>query len=64
MRRVGLNGIDISSWQDDLVVSAMGNCDFVIVKATGGAGYSNECFRRHADETLASFSLVVAALAS
>lgn len=64
MRRVGLNGIDISSWQDDLVVSAMGTCDFVIVKETGGAGYSNECFRQHADETLASFSLVVAALAS
>ena len=51
---MGLNGIDISSWQEDLVVSAMGACDFVIVKATGGAGYSNECFRRHADETLAS----------
>lgn len=51
---MGLNGIDISSWQDDLVVSAMGTCDFVIVKATGGAGYSNECFRRHADETLAA----------
>lgn len=55
---MGLNGIDISSWQDDLVVSAMGNCDFVIVKATGGAGYSNECFRRHADETLASGKLL------
>jgi hypothetical protein len=25
----------------------------VIVKATGGAGYTNECLRRHADETLA-----------
>ena len=37
VRRVGLNGIDISSWQDDLVVSAMGTCDFVIVKATGSA---------------------------
>jgi len=55
---VGLNGIDISSWQEDLVVSAMGTCDFVIVKATGGAGYSNECFRRHADETLASGKLL------
>ena len=55
---MGLNGIDISSWQDDLVVSAMGTCDFVIVKATGGAGYSNECFRRHADETLAAGKLL------
>lgn len=55
---MGLNGIDISSWQDDLVVSAMGTCDFVIVKATGGAGYSNECFRRHCDETLAAGKLL------
>ena len=55
---MGLNGIDISSWQDDLVVSNMGTCDFVIVKATGGAGYSNECFRRHADETLAAGKLL------
>ncbi len=55
---MGLNGIDISSWQEDLVVSAMGTCDFVIVKATGGKGYSNECFRRHADETLASGKLL------
>lgn len=58
MRHVGLNGIDISSWQEDLVVSAMESCDFVIVKATGGAGYSNECFRRHADETLAAGKLL------
>lgn len=55
---MGLNGIDISSWQDDLVVSAMDTCDFVIVKATGGAGYTNECFRRHADETLAAGKLL------
>lgn len=55
---MGLNGIDISSWQDDLVVSAMGTCDFVIVKATGRAGCTNECFRRHADETLAAGKLL------
>ena len=58
VRHVGLNGIDISSWQENLVVSAMESCDFVIVKATGGAGYSNECFRRHADETLAAGKLL------
>ena len=58
MRHVGLNGIDISSWQEDLVVSARGTCNFTIVKATGGAGYSNECFRRHADETLAAGKLL------
>ena len=55
---MGLNGIDISSWQDDLVVGNMATCDFVIVKATGGSGYSNECFRRHADETLAAGKLL------
>ena len=55
---MGLNGIDISSWQDDLVVSAMTTCDFVIVKATGGAGYTNECFKRHADQTLAAGKLL------
>ena len=55
---MGLNGIDISSWQDDLIVSNMGTCDFVFVKATGGAGYSNECFRRHAEETLAAGKLL------
>ena len=55
---MGLNGIDISSWQEDLVVSAMESCDFVIVKTTGGAGYWNECFRRHAVETLAAGKLL------
>lgn len=28
------------------------------MKATGGAGYANECFRRHADETLAAGKLL------
>ena len=55
---MGLNGIDISSWQDDLVVSNMGSCDFIIVKATGGAGYRNECFERHANDTLAAGKLL------
>ena len=55
---MGLNDIDISSWQDDLVVSDMGSCDFVIVKATGGAGYKNECFERHAKDTLACGKLL------
>lgn len=45
---MGLNGIDISSRQGDLVVSKMATCDFVIVKATSGAGYANECFKKHA----------------
>lgn len=55
---MGLNGIDISSWQEDLVVSRMTTCDFIIVKATGGKGYSNDCFKRHADQTLAAGKLL------
>lgn len=57
MRRVGLNGIDISSWQEDMVVSSMTTCDFIIVKATGGAEYTNECFKRHSDQRLAAGKL-------
>lgn len=53
-----LNGIDISSWQEDLVVGNMTGCDFVIVKATGGKGYANECFKGHADATLAAGKLL------
>lgn len=55
---MGLDGIDISSWQDDLVVSSMTTCDFIIVKATGGAGCKNECFERHANDTLTSDKLL------
>ena len=36
----------------------MATCDFVIVKATGGAGYKNECFERHANDTLAAGKLL------
>ncbi|MDO4797291.1 MAG: GH25 family lysozyme [Coriobacteriales bacterium] len=55
---MGLNGIDISSWQDDLIVSRMSGCDFIIVKATGGKGYKNECFERHANDTLSCGKLL------
>lgn len=55
---MGLDGIDISFWQDVLVVSSMTTCDFIIVKATGGAGYKNECFERHANDTLTSGNLL------
>lgn len=58
MPTVGLNGIDISSWQDDLVVGNMATCDFVIVKTTGDAGYKNERFERHANDTLAAGKLL------
>lgn len=40
---MGLNGIDISSWHDDLVVGNMATCDFVIVKATAAAKLATSC---------------------
>ena len=35
---MAMNGIDISSWQRDINLSAV-KADFVIVKATEGIGY-------------------------
>ena len=55
---MGLNGIDVSSWQADLDVGALPGCDFVVVKATGGAGYTNESFVRHAETALAAGKLL------
>ena len=38
-----MNGIDISAWQENIDLSKV-PCDFVIVKATEGTGYtSNRC---------------------
>lgn len=53
-----LNGIDISSWQPDLVPSKMTTTDFVIVKATGGTGYTNPYMSKHAQQTLDSGKLL------
>ena len=53
-----LNGIDISSWQADLVPSKMETTDFVIVKATGGTGYTNGSFREHMDKSNRAGKLV------
>ena len=48
-----MNGIDISSWQKNLIVSNLGeDTEFIIVKATGGAGYSNPYFNYHIEQTL------------
>ena len=55
---MSLNGIDISGWQPDLVPGNMDGTDFIIVKATGGAGYKNSCFAGHADATLAAGKLL------
>ncbi|MGM0239856.1 GH25 family lysozyme [Enterococcus sp. AZ103] len=41
-----LNGIDIASWQAGINVGAGGvAADFVIIKATGGVGYTNPYFQ-------------------
>lgn len=36
-----LNGIDIASWQAGIKLSGMTTTQFVIIKATGGTGYTN-----------------------
>lgn len=48
-----LDGIDIASWQAGINVAGV-DADFVIVKATGGTGYTNPYYREWADATLAS----------
>lgn len=52
-----LDGIDISSWQPSINIPGV-EADFVIVKATGGTGYTNPYFRMHADATLKSGKLL------
>lgn len=41
-----MNGIDISSYQSDLVISQV-PCDFIIIKATQGTTYVNPSLRKH-----------------
>ncbi|MBR0404076.1 MAG: hypothetical protein IJI68_02565 [Eggerthellaceae bacterium] len=55
--RKTLNGIDISSWQYDLNIAKV-PADFVIVKATGGKGYTNPYFNGQAYATLKSGKLL------
>ena len=54
---MGLNGIDVSSWQAGIDIPNV-DADFVIVKATGGVGYVNPNFKEMADATLASGKLL------
>lgn len=42
---MALNGIDISSWQAGINLEAV-QCDFVIIKATQGTGYTNHDYAR------------------
>lgn len=53
-----LYGIDIANYQASLVPSKMSTTDFIIVKATGGTGYKNECFKGHADATIKAGKLL------
>lgn len=53
-----LNVIDIASYQESLVPSKMTTTNGIIVKATGGTGYKNPCFKRHADETIKAGKLL------
>lgn len=46
-----LRGIDVSGWQPDIEPSTI-DCDFVIVKATGGTGYTNPFFMEQANKAL------------
>lgn len=52
-----LNGIDISSWQAGIDISNV-DADFVIVKATGGTGYTNPYFKSMANATIKSGKLL------
>ena len=42
---MGLNGIDISGWQEGIDLSAVA-ADFVIMKATQGTGFVSKDFVR------------------
>lgn len=46
-----LNGIDISHWQYPINISAI-DCDFIIVKATGGKGFLDPSFHNYARQIL------------
>lgn len=52
-----LNGIDISSWQSDISIKDVPG-DFVIVKATGGKGYTNPYYEAQAYATVKSGKLL------
>lgn len=52
-----MNGIDIASWQTGIDLTKV-PCDFVIVKATQGTGYTNPDFRRAIEQGLAAGKLM------
>ena len=52
-----MNGIDISSWQAGIDISKLTTTQFVIVKATGGIGYTNPYFISQLQAALANGKL-------
>lgn len=52
-----LRAVDISSWQAGIDPARL-DCDIVIVKATGGCGYTNPYWRQWAGSVLASGKLL------
>lgn len=48
---MGLNGVDIASYQKDMQCDKV-DADFIIVKATQGVSYTNPNFRKQARDTL------------
>lgn len=48
-----MNGIDISSWQAGIDIAKLTTTEFVIVKATGGIGYTNPYFTSQLQAALA-----------
>ena len=52
-----LSGLDISNWQKDIDLNKI-EADFIILKASGGKGYSDPCFLSFAQQTLKSGRLL------
>lgn len=50
---MSMNGIDISSWQTGIDLGVV-PCEFVIIKASGGTGYTNPDYVRAAENALAN----------
>ena len=52
-----LYGIDIAGHQWDMDISKV-QCDFIIIKATGGSGFINSTFKKHVEQALSLGKLV------
>ncbi len=48
---MSMNGLDVSSWQTGIDFGAV-PCEFVIIKGTGGTGYTDPDYVRAAENVL------------